>query len=147
VKTLKKQGFEARGRNEAAGGFKRLIDQLEYFLGFIGLASLVAGGLGVAGAVSAYLEQRKPSIAVLKALGAEGGLIRNLYLIQIAVLSVLGVAIGLATFIGALGLCFAFHGLIGGAINGARRWKKFRGHSKVKSVASHFSYCAAAGST
>lgn len=96
VKTLKKQGFEARGRNDAAGGFKRLIDQLEYFLGFIGLASLVAGGLGVAGAVSAYLEQRKPSIAVLKALGAEGALIRNLYLIQIAVLSLLGVGIGLA---------------------------------------------------
>jgi putative ABC transport system permease protein len=96
VKTLKKDGFEARGRNDAAGGVKRLIDQLEYFLGFIGLASLVAGGLGVAGAVSAYLEQRKPSIAVLKALGAEGALIRNLYLIQIAVLSALGVAIGLA---------------------------------------------------
>ncbi|MDP1631098.1 MAG: FtsX-like permease family protein [Caulobacter sp.] len=96
VKTLKKEGFEARGRNEAAGGFKRLIDQLEYFLGFIGLASLVAGGLGVAGAVSAYLEQRKPSIAVLKALGAEGSLIRDVYLIQIAALSALGVAIGLA---------------------------------------------------
>ncbi|MBI5940739.1 MAG: FtsX-like permease family protein [Caulobacterales bacterium] len=96
VKTLKTDGFEARGRNDAAGGFKRLIDQLEYFLGFIGLASLVAGGLGVAGAVSAYLEQRKPSIAVLKALGAEGALIRDLYLIQIAVLSLLGVGIGLA---------------------------------------------------
>ena len=96
IKTLKADGFEARGRNDAGGGIKRLIDQLEYFLGFIGLASLVAGGLGVAGAVSAYLEQRKPSIAVLKALGAEGALIRNLYLIQIAVLSALGVGIGLA---------------------------------------------------
>ncbi|MFZ5669567.1 MAG: ABC transporter permease [Pseudomonadota bacterium] len=92
---FEEQGLLARGRNEAAGGVKRLIDQLEYFLGFIGLASLVAGGLGVAGAVSAYLEQRKPSIAVLKALGAEGGLIRDLYLIQIAVLSALGVVIGL----------------------------------------------------
>lgn len=95
VKTFKDSGFQARGRNEAAGGVKRLIDQLEYFLGFIGLASLVAGGLGVAGAVTAYLEQRKPSIAVLKALGAEGPLIRNLYLIQIALLSLLGVGIGL----------------------------------------------------
>jgi len=96
VKTFKKQGLDARGRNDAAAGIKRLIDQLEYFLGFIGLASLVAGGLGVAGAVSAYLEQRKPSIAVLKALGAEGALIRNVYLIQIAALSTLGVIIGLA---------------------------------------------------
>ena len=96
VKAFKGMGYNARGRNEAAGGVKRLIDQLEYFLGFIGLASLVAGGLGVAGAVSAYLEQRKPSIAILKALGAEGVLIRNLYLIQIALLSLLGVGIGLA---------------------------------------------------
>lgn len=96
VKALEAEGFEARGRNDAATGIKRLIDQLEYFLGFIGLASLVAGGLGVAGAVSAYLEQRKPSIAVLKALGAEGALIRDVYLIQIGLLSLLGVGIGLA---------------------------------------------------
>ncbi len=95
VKGFKERGYQARGRNEAATGIRRLIDQLEYFLGFIGLASLVAGGLGVAGAVTAYLEQRKPSIAVLKALGAEGPLIRNLYLIQIGVLSALGVGVGL----------------------------------------------------
>jgi putative ABC transport system permease protein len=88
--------FEARDRSEAAAGAGRLIDQLEYFLGFIGLASLVAGGLGVGGAVSAYLEGRKASIATLKALGAEGVLIRNIYLIQIGVLALIGVAIGLA---------------------------------------------------
>jgi putative ABC transport system permease protein len=88
--------FRYRDRNDAAPGIHRLIDQLEYFLGFIGLASLVAGGLGVYGAVNAYLEQRKPAIATLKALGGEGGLVRNLYLAQIAVLAALGVGIGLA---------------------------------------------------
>ncbi|HKR87495.1 MAG TPA: FtsX-like permease family protein, partial [Phenylobacterium sp.] len=85
-----------RDRNDAAPGIRRLIDQLEYFLGFIGLASLVAGGLGVFGAVSAYLEARKPAIATLKALGAEGALVRNIYLLQVAALAILGVAIGLA---------------------------------------------------
>jgi putative ABC transport system permease protein len=88
-------GLETRDRLDAAPGARRLIDQLEYFLGFIGLASLVAGGLGVAGAVSAYLATREPSIAVLKALGADGALIRNLYLIQIGLLAALGVVIGL----------------------------------------------------
>jgi putative ABC transport system permease protein len=88
-------GLQARDRLDAAPGARRLIDQLEYFLGFIGLASLVAGGLGVAGAVSAYLATREPSIAVLKALGADGALIRNLYLVQIGLLAALGVAIGL----------------------------------------------------
>ncbi|HXA39770.1 MAG TPA: FtsX-like permease family protein [Phenylobacterium sp.] len=85
-----------RDRDDAAPGIHRLIDQLEYFLGFIGLASLVAGGLGVFGAVSAYLEARKPVIATLKALGAEGQLVRDIYLIQIGFLAALGVAIGLA---------------------------------------------------
>jgi len=84
-----------RDREDAAPGIHRLIDQLEYFLGFIGLASLVAGGLGVYGAVNAYLENRKPVIATLKALGAEGALVRDTYLIQIALLAALGVVIGL----------------------------------------------------
>jgi putative ABC transport system permease protein len=89
-------GLRVRDRYDASPGIRMLIDRLDYFLGFIGLASLVAGGMGVSGAVGAYLELKKPSIAVLKALGAEGALIRNLYLIQIAVLAALGLAIGVA---------------------------------------------------
>ncbi len=88
-------GMRLRGRNDAASGLRKLIDQLEYFLGFIGLSALIAGGLGVSTAVSSYLESRKASIAVLKALGADTALIRNLYLIQIAALAALGVGLGL----------------------------------------------------
>lgn len=88
--------YRLRDRNDATPGVSRMIDQLEYFLGFIGLASLVAGGLGVYGAVSAYVDGRKPAIATLKALGAESGLIRAVYLTQIGVLALAGVAIGLA---------------------------------------------------
>jgi putative ABC transport system permease protein len=87
-------------RSDAAPGLARLIDQLEFFLSFIGLASLVAGGLGVQVAVSAHLEARKTSIAILKALGAEGALTRDIYLIQVGVLALVGVALGLV--IGAL---------------------------------------------
>ena len=87
-------GIRLRDRYDAAPGIRRLIDRLEYFLGFIGLASLVAGGLGVSQAVGAYLDAKKPSIAALKALGADGALIRNLYLAQIAILAAIGIAIG-----------------------------------------------------
>jgi putative ABC transport system permease protein len=90
------RGVRLRDRYDAAPGVRKLIDRLEYFLGFIGLASLVAGGLGVSQAVGAYLEARKPAIATLKALGADGALVRNLYLIQIAGLALVGVAIGVA---------------------------------------------------
>lgn len=93
---MPRNAYRVRDRNDAAPGFKRLIDQLEYFLGFIGLAALIAGGLGVSAAVGAYLEARQPSIAALKALGAGGALARNIYLIQIGVLAGLGIAIGLA---------------------------------------------------
>jgi putative ABC transport system permease protein len=93
---LPKADLRLRDRYDAAPGIRRLIDRLEYFLGFIGLASLVAGGLGVSGAVNAYLETKKPSIAVLKAVGADGPLIRNLYLVQIAALAALGIALGVA---------------------------------------------------
>ena len=89
-------GLRLRGRNDAAAGLKRLIDQLEFFLSFIGLSSLLAGGLGVSTAVTSYLEARKPSIAVLKVLGARSSLVRDVFLIQIGALALLGVAIGLA---------------------------------------------------
>ena len=89
-------GYRLHDRTDATPGLSRLIDELEYFLGFIGLASLVAGGLGVFGAVSAFLDGKTESIAVLKALGAKGDLARDVYLIQIGLLALLGVVIGLA---------------------------------------------------
>ncbi|MGI9170357.1 MAG: ABC transporter permease, partial [Caulobacteraceae bacterium] len=89
-------GIRIRDRSDAAPGVHRLLDQLEYFLDFIGLASLLAGGIGVAVAVSAFVENRTPSIAVLKVLGAEGSLVRDIHLIQIGALAVLGASIGLA---------------------------------------------------
>lgn len=95
-RTMPRSAVRIRDRDDAAPGIRRLIDQLEYFLGFIGLASLVAGGLGVFGAVSAYLDARKPSIAVMKALGADGPTVRDVYLLQIGLLALLGVGIGLA---------------------------------------------------
>jgi putative ABC transport system permease protein len=89
------QNWRLGDRTDAAPGLARLIDQLEFFLGFIGLAALVAGGLGVQVAVAAHLEARRPSIAILKALGAEGALTRDIYVIQIGLLALLGVLIGL----------------------------------------------------
>ena len=89
-------GYRLHDRTDATPGLSRLIDELEYFLGFIGLASLVAGGLGVFGAVSAFLDGKTESIAVLKALGARGDLARDVYLIQIGLLAFFGVMIGLA---------------------------------------------------
>jgi putative ABC transport system permease protein len=88
-------GAEVRGRNQAVAGLGELIDQLQFFLGFIGLVSLLAGGLGVSTAVSAYLDTRRGSIATLKALGASGALVRNVYLLQVSALAAVGIVLGL----------------------------------------------------
>ena len=96
LRAVAANGVQLRDRRDAAGGLRQVIAQVEFFLGFIGLASLLAGGVGVSTAVTAYLETRRPSIAILKALGAPGAQVCRIYLLQIGALAGLGIALGLA---------------------------------------------------
>ena len=84
-----------RTRDNAARGLKETIDRLEAFLGFVGLAALLAGGLGVQGAVGAYVESRRPAIAALKTLGASGADVSAIIGLNVATMAVVGIAIGL----------------------------------------------------
>lgn len=84
-----------RTRDNAAPGLKETLDRLESFLGFVGLAALLAGGLGVQGAVTAYVESRRPQIATLKALGASGADVRAIIGLNVATLAAVGIAFGL----------------------------------------------------
>ena len=72
----------------------------------VGLTALLIGGLGVAGAVRAWLASRMPVIATLKCLGAPANLIFRVYLLQVMLISSLGVCLGvvLATIAPALAL-------------------------------------------
>lgn len=79
----------------AAPGFDRFINQAEIFLVLVGLTALLIGGLGVAGAVRAWLASRMPVIATLKCLGAPSLLIFRIYLLQILVIAACGVLAGL----------------------------------------------------
>jgi putative ABC transport system permease protein len=74
---------------------KRFVDRLGLFLTLVGLTALVIGGVGVGNAVQAYLAGRTDTIATLKCLGAEGALIFRIYLIEIGLLALLGIAGGL----------------------------------------------------
>jgi putative ABC transport system permease protein len=89
-------GWRLRGLDEAAGGLRFWLDRLTQFIGLIGLASLLVGGVGVGNAISSFLAGRLRTIATLKCLGAPERLVFSVYLIQITALAVLGVAIGLA---------------------------------------------------
>ena len=78
----------------AAPGFNRFINQAEIFLVLVGLTALLIGGLGVAGAVRAWLTGRMPVIATLKCLGAPSKLIFRIYLLQVLTIAASGVVGG-----------------------------------------------------
>ena len=89
-------GLQWRDRRNGAPGIGRFVDRLGSFLILVGLAGLAVGGVGVAAAVRAHLEARTATIAILKTLGATGGTILAIYLIEIGLLALLGIALGLA---------------------------------------------------
>ncbi|MDJ0994687.1 MAG: drug:proton antiporter [Dinoroseobacter sp.] len=89
------KGMRWRDSRNGAPGIARFVDRMGAFLVLVGLAGLAVGGVGVSAAVRAYLEGKTPVIAILKTLGAEGRTIFAAYMMQIGVLTILGVTAGL----------------------------------------------------
>jgi putative ABC transport system permease protein len=109
----KDAGFNARSRFNAAPQLERNVGRFTQFLTIVGLTALVVGGVGVANAVAAFVERKRDTIATLKSLGASGGTVFLIHLVEVSALGALGVAIGLA--IGAA-LPFAAVGVIGSVL-------------------------------
>ncbi len=93
-------GWRIRSRANASPGLQRSIGRFAQFLTLVGLTALVVGGVGVANAIRAYLETKREVIASFKCLGSTGGFVFQIYLVQMLMLAMIGIAIGLA--IGAL---------------------------------------------
>ena len=89
-------GWRLRGVADAGGGIRGWLDRLTQFIGLVGLASLLVGGVGVGNAISSFLASRLHTIATLKCVGAPERLVFATYFLQLAALSILGVAIGVA---------------------------------------------------
>jgi len=109
-KALPEAGWEVRTRGNASPQLERSITRFTQFLTLVGLAALLVGGVGVANAIKSHLDQRRDVIATFKALGATGGDVFAIYVIQVVVLAVIGSLIGLA--VGAA-LPFIIVGLFG----------------------------------
>ena len=62
----------------------------ENYLALTGLLILVLGGVGVWNVARAFIEQKRKTVAVLKCLGAGGGRIITVYLLQILTLGLVG---------------------------------------------------------
>lgn len=89
-------GWRMRDSSDGAPQVREFTARVGQFLMLVGLATLVVGGVGVAGAVRSYLRQRTETIATLKALGAESHLVRRMYMMQIILIAAPCIALGLA---------------------------------------------------
>ncbi len=80
------------------------IDQLRNFLSVVGLVALLLGGIGVASGVHAFVMRKIDTVAILRCLGATSGQVLVIYVLQAAVMGLVGAAAG--TLLG-VGLQFA----------------------------------------
>lgn len=88
-------GWSIRARNNAAPSLSNNIERFSQFLTLVGLTALIVGGVGVANAVRAYLDGKRGVIATFKSLGAAGGFVLTVYLVQILIIALVGIVIGL----------------------------------------------------
>jgi putative ABC transport system permease protein len=66
------------------------LTRLGRYLGLVALVALLLGGLGVASAVHVFVRNKMETVAVLRCLGASGGQVLAVYLVQSAAIGLLG---------------------------------------------------------
>ena len=94
-------GYRIVDAGDGVPGVERSMGFVTSLLILLSLGMVLIGGVGVGGAVAAYLDRKRDTIAILKGLGATTATIRRLYLVQIMAASLCGIALGLALGIAA----------------------------------------------
>jgi putative ABC transport system permease protein len=92
---LPESGFTVRDRRDPSPRVSQVLERLRQFLTLIGLTALLVGGVGVANAVATFIDKRRKVIATMKSVGATSRMVLTVFLVQIIVVSVIGIAIGL----------------------------------------------------
>lgn len=87
-------GFLTRDSSDPSPSVRNMLRRLTEFLTLTGLTAMLTGGIGVANAVAAFIERRRKTIATYKSLGASRRVIFRIFLIEIGLLALLGIAIG-----------------------------------------------------
>jgi len=72
----------------------RTIENVQAFLSLVGFVALFLGAIGVASAIHVYVRQKVATVAVLRCLGASSRQAFGVYLVQGAVLGLLGAGVG-----------------------------------------------------
>lgn len=103
-------GWSARARDDAASEAGHFVERLSYFMALVGISALIVGGAGIANAVSAFVSRRTATIATLKCLGISQANVFGLFLTEIVLVSLLGIAIALVAGAATPWLADAFFG-------------------------------------
>lgn len=93
-KAFPEAGWDIRTRSNVSPQFSKNLDRFTQFLTLVGLTALIVGGVGVANAVRGYAESKKPTIAILKSLGASGDFVFLVTLTQVVFVALLGISAG-----------------------------------------------------
>jgi putative ABC transport system permease protein len=89
-------GWEIRTRDNVSPQLSRNLDRLTEFLTLVGFTSLIVGGVGVANAMHGFVERKRQTIAILKAVGATGSTVFALMLTQAMLVASAGAVLGAA---------------------------------------------------
>ena len=76
--------------------FSRDLDRFAEFLTLAGLLSLVVGGVGVANAAHGFVERKRATLAILKAIGATGSNVVAVALLEFSIVALIGALAGAA---------------------------------------------------
>ncbi|MEO9167984.1 MAG: FtsX-like permease family protein, partial [Aestuariivirga sp.] len=88
-------GWRGRATDKAAQGADEFVGKLASYLTLVSIAALVVGGAGIANAVSAFVARRQSSLAILKSLGASTTDAIAISLIEILLVSLVGLCVAL----------------------------------------------------
>jgi putative ABC transport system permease protein len=87
---------------QEAQAFKTMTDGMKYFLGAVGIVTLLLGGIGVMNVMLVAVRERTREIGVRKAIGAPAATILRQFFIEAVIIAALSGGIGLAV---AFGFC------------------------------------------
>jgi putative ABC transport system permease protein len=90
---------------QEAKAFKTMTDGMKYFLGAVGIVTLLLGGIGVMNVMLVAVRERTREIGVRKAIGAPAGTILRQFFIEALIIAALSGGIG-------LGIAFGFCALV-----------------------------------
>jgi len=94
-KELSQNGLKIKTFHEVRPRVQEFLKNLTFYLGFIGLMTLLIAGIGVVESMRSLIRKYLKSIAILKCLGASSKQIMAIYLFQALIIGMIGSLIGI----------------------------------------------------